>query len=64
MPSVTRQIHCVLPSNTDVTEEDQVLDELFGVTYDVMIATQLGSTGGVVPDMILTLKRVTTTQPV
>jgi len=64
MPSVTRQVQCVLPSNTDVTRDDQILDEKTGVTYAIMLSTQLGSVGGLVPDLMLTLRRVTTTQPV
>jgi hypothetical protein len=64
IPSTTREIPAVLPGNTDITNEDQIYDERTGLTYQVELVTQPGWTGGLIPDMQLTLKRVTTTQPV
>jgi len=63
-PSTTREIPCVLPAYTDVTNEDQILDERFGVRYSIEVITQPGETVGMALDLQLTLKRVTTTQPV
>lgn len=62
MPSVVREILCVLPANTDVQNTDQILDEKTGIVYAIIIVTQLGSIGGggLAPDMQLTLERVTT----
>jgi hypothetical protein len=59
-----RSIMGILPSNTDVTQQDQVLDESSGTVYRVTLVTQQGNIGGMVPDMVVSLQRVTTTQPV
>lgn len=64
MPSITRDITCVLPAYTDVTVDDQVLDEMSQVKYQVYLVTQQGPLGGLIPDLQLTLRRVTTNQPV
>jgi hypothetical protein len=64
-PSVTREIICALPYGTDVTNEDRVLDETSQIEYEVLLVTQPGPVGGggTYPDMQLTLRRVTTSQP-
>jgi hypothetical protein len=58
-PSVTRLFACALPSGTDVTDSDQILDERNNVLYEVYEVTELG-VAGAIPDLTLTLKRVTT----
>ena len=63
MPSTVREILCVLPGGTDVTNEDQVFDEVENITYAVMLVTQGGRVAGLLPDLQLTLYHVTTTQP-
>jgi hypothetical protein len=63
MPSTVRDITAILPGNTDVTMLDQILDQYTSITYTVVLVTQQGNIGGMVPDMQLTLRRVTTTQP-
>jgi len=62
-PSTTREIPCILPGSTDITNEDQIYDERFRYTYSIELITQPGEIGGMLQDMQLTLKRVTTTQP-
>jgi hypothetical protein len=64
MPSVVRELICILPSGTDVTNDDQILDENSGVTYAVYLTAQLGRLGGLVPDLQVMLRQVTTNQPV
>lgn len=62
MPSTTREIVCILPSNTDLTNEDQILDDHTGILYQVLVVTQIGAVAGATPDMQATLRRVTSTQ--
>lgn len=62
-PSTTRLSVCALPSGTDVRNTDQILDEFVGVMYEVYQVTALGNAGAT-PDLLLTLKRVTTTEQV
>lgn len=59
-----RGIICALPSGTDVTPLDQILDEGSQVTYRVVNVTQQGRLGGIIPDLLVQLERVTTTQSV
>jgi hypothetical protein len=63
MPSTVREVLCVLQGNTDVTNEDQLMDEYTSYVYAVMLVTQGGRVVGLTPDLQLTLKRVTTVQP-
>lgn len=63
MPAIVRAITLILPGNTDLTINDQVLDEGTNITYPVYMVTQLGNVGGIVQDMQVTLRRITTTQP-
>jgi hypothetical protein len=63
MPSTTREILCSLPGGTDITNEDQILDERTGILYTVELVSQLGMVGGLLPDLQLTLRRVTDVQP-
>jgi hypothetical protein len=63
MPSTTREIQCNLPAYTDITNEDQILDERTGYLYTIELISQQGPVGGLVPDMQLTLRRVTSTAP-
>lgn len=61
-PSVTRLAACSLPSGTDILTGDQLLDETTNLMYEVYEVTVLGNAGAV-PDIIATLKRVTSTEP-
>jgi len=61
-PSVTRLAACTLPSGTDIRNTDQVLDQFTGLLYEVYAVTVLGMAGAV-PDILVTLKRVTTSEP-
>lgn len=61
-PSTTRLSVCTLPSGTDIRTSDQVLDEFTSLLYEVYEVTTLGPAGAV-PDIIATLKRVTSTEP-
>jgi len=60
-PSTTRQAAGTLPSGTDVRNSDQILDEMTGLLWEVYAVTELGWAGAS-PDLVLTLKRVTTTE--
>jgi hypothetical protein len=60
-PSTTRLSACSLPSGTDVVNTDQILDEIYGALYQVYEVAQLGWAGATL-DLVLTLKRVTTTE--
>jgi hypothetical protein len=64
VPTTVREIPCNLPGHTDITDEDQILDERSGIVYAILTVTQPGDLAGMVPDMQLTLKRVTTVQPI
>lgn len=61
-PTTTRLSVCTLPSGTDILTSDQVLDEFTNLLYEVYEVTTLGPAGAV-PDIIATLKRVTTNEP-
>jgi hypothetical protein len=61
-PSTTRLSVCTLPSTTDIRTSDQVLDETTNLLYEVYEVTTLG-VAGAVPDIVITLKRVTSTEP-
>lgn len=61
-PSTTRLSVCSLPSGTDIRTSDQILDEFTNLLYEVYEVTTLG-TAGAVPDILVTLKRVTSTEP-
>lgn len=61
-PSTTRLSVCSLPSGTNILVGDQVLDEFTTLLYEVYEVTTLGPAGAV-PDILVTLKRVTTTEP-
>ena len=61
-PSTTRLAVCSLPSGTNIRTSDQVLDEFTNLLYEVYEVTTLG-TAGAVPDILVTLKRVTSTEP-
>jgi|ERR1700691_6544657 len=63
MPSTVRQVMGVLPGGTNVTNLDQLFDEFSSITYGIRLVTQGGRVGGLLPDLQLTLLRVTTTQP-
>jgi hypothetical protein len=63
MPLTVREITCQLPAYTDVTNEDQVLDEKTGILYNVELVSQQGTVGGLAPDVQCTLRRVTDLQP-
>jgi hypothetical protein len=60
-PSTLRLAACALPSGTDIRNTDQILDEFTNLVYEVYQVTALGNAGAT-PDLILTLKRVTTTE--
>src|SRR6267154_3769510 len=60
-PSTTRLAACTLPSGSDIRNTDQILDEFTGVLYEVYQVTELGNAGAAL-DLVLTLKRVTTTE--
>jgi hypothetical protein len=60
-PSTTRLAVCTLPSGTDLRNSDQVLDQFTDLLYEVYQVTQLGWAGAK-PDVIASLKRVTTTE--
>jgi len=60
-PSTTRLAACTLPSGTDIRNSDQLLDQYTSLLYEVYQVTQLGRAGAV-PDVIVSLKRVTTTE--
>jgi hypothetical protein len=60
-PATTRMAACTLPSGTDVTNSDQILDEKTNLTWQIYQVTELG-VAGATPDLVLTLKRVTTTE--
>jgi hypothetical protein len=62
-PSTTRLAVCTLPSETDIKNTDQVLDQYTNFLYEVYQVTQLGNAGATL-DLIITLKRVTTTEQV
>ena len=61
-PSTTRLSLCTLPSTTDIRTSEQVLDETTNLLYEVYEVTTLG-VAGAVPDIVITLKRVTSTEP-
>jgi len=60
-PSTARLAACTLPSGTDVRNSDQILDEFTTLLYEVYQVTALGNAGATL-DLILTLKRITTTE--
>jgi hypothetical protein len=62
MPRTIRDATGILPGGTDVTYLDQILDEMTQLTYSVFLVTQQGNVGGMLMDLQLTLRRVTTTQ--
>ncbi len=62
-PSTTRLAACTLPSGTDIQNTDQVLDQYTGALYQVYAVTTLGNAGAT-PDILVTLKRVTTTESI
>jgi hypothetical protein len=62
-PAIVREITCWMPSGTDVTNQDQVLDESWNVLYRVWLVTQQGYLAGLLPDLQLTLSRVTELLP-
>ncbi len=53
-----RVITCTLPSGTDVTSEDRIRDEKTGYVYAITDVTQPYAVG-IVPDLDLELKRIT-----
>lgn len=57
-PRVLRTYDCTLPSGTDVTVDDRLFDEKRQILYEIWQVTDPG-TLGVVPDLSVTLKRVT-----
>lgn len=56
-PRVIRTVGGFCPSNTDVTEDDRVLDETHGILYVVQAVTQQRS-WSFLPDIELDLKQV------
>lgn len=60
-PSITRLAACALPYGTNVLTGDQILDEMSKLVYEVYAVTALGFAGAF-PDLVLTLKRVTSTE--
>jgi hypothetical protein len=60
-PSTARLSACTLPSGTDVRNSDQIFDEFTKLLYEVYQVTMLGNAGATL-DLILTLKRITTTE--
>jgi hypothetical protein len=63
VPSTIRQYACTLPYGTDVTNEDQILDERSGSRYQVIEVTN-PMWEGIEPDLQLVLQRVTNLTPV
>lgn len=59
-PRVIRTVGCFAPSNTDVTEDDRILDETHGVTYVVQGVTQQRS-WSYTPDIELDLRQINDT---
>jgi hypothetical protein len=53
-----RIIACTLPSTTDVTSDDRIVDEETGYTYSIVDVTQPNAVG-ITPDLDLELKRIT-----
>lgn len=56
-PRVVRTVGGFAPSNTDVTEDDRVLDETHGITYVVQAVTQQRS-WSFLPDLELDLRQI------
>lgn len=62
-PTVTRLAVCSLPSGTDIVATDQVLDEQSQLVYEIYEVTRLGRAGAVL-DIVVTLKRITTSETI